>query len=205
MATVSSPAEIPHTEVEHNEIESEIQPSSDVESTPERASDITEDLQDIPLEREDLNPVQEESEEPEPEEPGGEEELEKQITRDPSNSEARATEIVHGSPENPAIKILNIDPADNDIKEFPSLPTTPVDPWQSRRRRHTNKRTNSMALSISSLTTAGQQTVSSSLFIKTALQQLLGHKASSKTPSLLTPATKALGKYFFNTCVTASD
>lgn len=91
-----------------------------------------------------------------------------------------------------AIKIINADPEEDDtIKEFPTMPHTPID--STRRRRHNQRRSNSMALSISSISSNGQQTISSSVFIKKAFQLISKHKAAVKIPSIMSSVGKALG------------
>lgn len=99
----------------------------------------------------------------------------------------------NNSGENSAVTILAADPEQiNDIKEFPSLPSIPAEPGRRRRR---TKRTNSLALSISSISTSGQQAVSSSVFLKTALVHITTHKSCKNLSTLKTSGEKAIGKY----------
>lgn len=96
--------------------------------------------------------------------------------------------------QDPAIEILNVSTEDSDeIKEFPTLPSTPTDLSQSRKKQYRSKRTNSLALSVSSITTSGQQTMSSAVFIKKAMESISSHKGTRKNQPLQVAVAKALG------------
>lgn len=108
---------------------------------------------------------------------------------------------VHDSSESsnalpPGITILNSTEED-DIQKFPSLPVIPVDPQNDTRKRRHTRLAPSLALSISSITNTGQQTVSSSVFIKKAMQTISKHKVTAKNPVLKTSVTNALSTYSF--------
>lgn len=58
-----------------------------------------------------------------------------------------------------------------------------------------SKRSHSIALSVSNISTTGQQTVSSIVFIKNAFESISKHKAVTKNPTLSSSVTKALSEY----------
>jgi hypothetical protein len=98
----------------------------------------------------------------------------------------------------PGITLLNADPHDDDIKEFPSMPVTPMSPTFGRKTRHT-KLAPSLALSISSpnFSSSNQgQAVSAIVLITTALEAIGKHKAVIRNSTIKASVTKALSKYF---------
>lgn len=93
-----------------------------------------------------------------------------------------------------SIEILNVKTEKSDeIKEFPTLPS-PTDLSQSRKKLYRSKRTNSLALSVSSVTTSGQPTLSSAVFIKKAMESISSHKGTRKNQPLQVAVAKAIGE-----------
>lgn len=109
-----------------------------------------------------------------------------------SNKTPESTESTSQLP--PAITLLNSTEEDDDIQEFPSLPVTPVDPKHDTRKKRHTKMSPSLALSVSSITSTGHQTVSSSVFIKKAMQLISRHKATAKNSTIKAAVTKALSE-----------
>jgi len=98
----------------------------------------------------------------------------------------------------PGITLLSVDPRDDDIREFPSMPVTPMSPTFGRKTRHT-KLAPSLALSISSpnFSSSNQgQAVSAVVLITTALEAIGKHKAVIRHSTIKASVTKALSEYF---------
>lgn len=99
----------------------------------------------------------------------------------------------------PGITFLSVDPRDDDIKEFPSMPVTPMSPTFGRKKRH-KKLAPSLALSISSSTfnnNTGSQAVSAVVLITSTLEAIGKHKSVIRNSTLKASVTKALSKYPF--------
>lgn len=86
--------------------------------------------------------------------------------------------------------------------DLPSVSETPTDAEPSAAsstlslpKARRAKRSPSFALSMSSVNSTGQQTISSSVFIKNALETISKHKATAKNPALESSCSKALSKY----------
>lgn len=94
-----------------------------------------------------------------------------------------------GSKELPAVPVL-----DEVGKEIPTDPSTSSLSLPKPRR---SKRSPSFALSVSSVSNTGQQTVSSIVFIKNAMESISKHKATSKNLTLSSTVTRALSMFIF--------
>jgi hypothetical protein len=61
-----------------------------------------------------------------------------------------------------------------------------------------SKRSHSFALSVSNISTTGQQTVSSIILFKNAFELISKHKAVSKNPTLQSSVNRALSKFYLH-------